>query len=107
VKGTAFIPAPNGHLKGLVRVNRDLVASVQEHRPKTAATRDCDATLVETQKEDALFSYKGYKAYQPFNVWWAEAAARPPLGVPPTGTSPRATRGAGCSRKPSTCSRKG
>ena len=31
-----------------------------------------DATLVQTQKEDALFSYKGYKAYQPFNVWWAE-----------------------------------
>ena len=32
-----------------------------------------DATLVETQKEDARFSYKGFKAYQPFNVWWAEA----------------------------------
>jgi hypothetical protein len=30
-----------------------------------------DATLVHTQKEDALFSYKGYKGYQPFNVWWA------------------------------------
>jgi hypothetical protein len=26
----------------------------------------------ETQKEDALFSYKGYKAYQPHNLWWAE-----------------------------------
>jgi hypothetical protein len=31
-----------------------------------------DATLVETQKEEALFGYKGFKAYQPFNVWWAE-----------------------------------
>ena len=31
-----------------------------------------DATLVETHKEDALFSYKGYKAYQPFNTYWAE-----------------------------------
>jgi hypothetical protein len=31
-----------------------------------------DATVVETEKEDALFSYKGYKAYQPHNVWWAE-----------------------------------
>jgi len=72
VKGTASIPAPNEHLMGLVRVNRDFVASVQRCRPKTAATLDCDATLVETQKEDALFSYKGYKAYQPFNVWWAE-----------------------------------
>jgi hypothetical protein len=33
---------------------------------------DTDATLVETQKIEAFFSYKGYKAYQPFNVWWAE-----------------------------------
>ena len=72
MKGKAFIPAPNEHLKGLTRVNRDFAASVQTHHPKTEATLDCDATLVETQKEDALFSYKGFKAYQPFNVWWAE-----------------------------------
>ena len=71
-KGKAFIPVPNAHLWGLSRVNRDLVASVQKHRPMTEATLDCDATLVETQKEDAFFSYKGFKAYQPFNVWWAE-----------------------------------
>lgn len=55
-----------------MKVNRDLVASVQERRPTTEATLDCDATLVETRKEDALYSYKGYKAYQPFNVYWAE-----------------------------------
>jgi hypothetical protein len=39
------------------------------------------ATLVETTKLDALYSYKGFKAYlpmrctqtgQPFNTWWAE-----------------------------------
>jgi hypothetical protein len=55
-----------------MRVNRDLVASIQTHRPATDATLDMDATLIETQKEDALFSYKGHKAYQPFNVWWKE-----------------------------------
>jgi hypothetical protein len=71
-KGTAFIPAPNEHLQGLMRVNRDFVASIQKHRPKTEATLDGDATLAQTQKEDALFSYEGYKAYQPFNTWWAE-----------------------------------
>jgi hypothetical protein len=71
-KGKAFIPAPNQHVQGLVRVNRDFVASIQKHRPKTEATLDCDATLVETLKRLALFSYKGYRAYQPFNVWWAE-----------------------------------
>jgi hypothetical protein len=71
-KGKALIPAPNQHLQGLMRVNRDLVASIQKHRPTTDATLDMDATLVETQKEDALFSYKGYKAYQPLNTYWAE-----------------------------------
>ena len=71
-KGKAFIPSPNEHLRGLVKVNRDFVASVQKRRPKKEATLDTDATLIETQKEDALFSYKGYKAYQPLNVFWAE-----------------------------------
>ena len=71
-KGKAFIPAPNQHLSGLVKVNRDFVASVQKHHLRADATLDMDATLVATQKEDALFSYKGYRAYQPFNVWWAE-----------------------------------
>jgi hypothetical protein len=74
-KGKAFIPTPNQHVQGLIRVNRDLVASIQKHRPKTEAPLDMDATLVETQKEDALFSYKGYKAYQPFNTYWAEQEA--------------------------------
>ena len=71
-KGKAFIPLSNEHLRGLMNVNRDFIASIQKHRPTTEATLDMDATLVETQKEDALFSYKGFKAYQPFNVWWAE-----------------------------------
>jgi hypothetical protein len=31
-----------------------------------------DATLVATNKIDALFSYKGFKAYQPLNTWWFE-----------------------------------
>jgi hypothetical protein len=31
-----------------------------------------DATLIETHKRDALPCYKGFKAYQPLNCWWAE-----------------------------------
>jgi len=72
--GKAFIPAPNKHLQGFREVNRDFVASVQRRHPEKEATLDHDATLVETQKKEALFSYQGYKAYQPFNVWWAEQA---------------------------------
>jgi hypothetical protein len=72
VKGKAFIPAPNEHLLGLSLVNRDLVASIQKHHPETEATLDMDATLIETLKKCALFCCKGFQAYQPFNVWWAE-----------------------------------
>lgn len=71
-KGKAFIPASNEHLQGLRKANRDLVASIQKRHSEKEATLDTDATLVETQKKEALFSYEGYKAYQPFNVWWAE-----------------------------------
>jgi hypothetical protein len=70
--GKAFIPAPNEHLQGLRRANQDFVASIQRRHPEKEATLDTDATLVETQKKEAFFSYQGYKAYQPFNVWWAE-----------------------------------
>jgi len=45
---------------------------VQRQNPLKIATLDQDATLVETTKLDALYSYKGFKAYQPFNTWWSE-----------------------------------
>jgi len=70
--GKAFIPKPNEHLKALAQVNADFVAFVQSRRPQTVATLDMDATLIETFKADALPAYKGFKAYQPLNVWWAE-----------------------------------
>ncbi len=71
-QGEAFIPAPNEHLQGLRRANGAFVVSIQKRHPEGEATLDTDATLIETQKKGALFSYEGYKAYQPFNVWWAE-----------------------------------
>ena len=71
-QGRAFIPGPNEHLQGLRRANKDFVASLQKRHPQGEATLDTDATLIETQKKEALFSYEGYKAYQPFNVWWGE-----------------------------------
>ena len=71
-KGKAFIPASNQYLSGLARVNRDFIAAIQTRHCRESATLDMDATLVATEKEDALFGYKHYKAYQPFNVWWAE-----------------------------------
>lgn len=73
----AFIPEPNQHLQGLVFVNRDLAAVIHgklatKKNPLEVATLDMDATLNYCNKEEALHCYKGPKAYQPLNTWWAE-----------------------------------
>ena len=70
--GKAFIPASNEHLRGFAEVNRDFLAFVQCNNPQEVATLDMDATLVATNKLEALFCYKGFKSYQPLNTWWAE-----------------------------------
>lgn len=71
-EGKAFIPVPNGHLRGLSKVNQGMAAFVQQRAPQRVATLDQDATLVATAKRDALFGYQGFKSYQPLNTWWAE-----------------------------------
>lgn len=68
----AFIPTPNTHLNGLMKINRDMISSLQAQSPQSIATLDMDATLVETNKQESLYCYKNYKAYQPLNVFWAE-----------------------------------
>jgi len=77
--GYAFIPAPNEHLQALNRVNGDLLRFAQQRSPQREATLEQDASLVETNKRDALFSYQGYKAYQPLTTRWAESRQ---VGVP-------------------------
>ncbi|HVC62360.1 MAG TPA: transposase [Acetobacteraceae bacterium] len=72
VAGMAFIPAVTAALQGVWRANQALLGFIQQHHPATAATLDMDATLVETHKRDALHCYRGLKAYQPLNCWWAE-----------------------------------
>ena len=49
-------------MKGLRKVNADLVGFVQSRSPQTEATLDMDATLVETRKQEALPSYKKHRA---------------------------------------------
>jgi hypothetical protein len=74
IEGKAFIPAKNEHLSGLCKVNKTLLANVQRHAPHKEATLDIDATLAETRKREALFCYKGYRAYQPITTYWAETS---------------------------------
>jgi hypothetical protein len=68
----AFIPRPGAGLVGLRRVNAELLGFAQRHAPETTATLDIDATLVPSDKREARYCYKGFPAYQPVNVWWAE-----------------------------------
>jgi len=70
--GKAFIPQCNEHLRGLVRINKDLAAFSSHQHEQSIATLDMDATLVATSKAEALYCYKGYKSYQPLNTWWVE-----------------------------------
>lgn len=72
VAGEAFIPKPNDSLKALIGLNIPIIACVQQQSPSTIATLDQDATLTSTYKRKALYCYKGFKAYQPFNTYWAE-----------------------------------
>lgn len=71
-EGKAYIPVSNEHLRGFGEVMKVILGFMQKHRRQEVATLDMDATLVSTQKADALFCYQGYKAYQPLNTWWAE-----------------------------------
>ena len=71
--GRAFIPAANDALRGLRRVNADLVGFAGSHSGHTEATLDMDATLIGTNKRQASYCYKKHKAYQPLTTYWYEA----------------------------------
>jgi len=68
----AIIPASKPALQGLAAVNRALTGFVQRWAPEEQATLDMDATLVASEKREALYCYKHFKSYQPLNVYWAE-----------------------------------
>ncbi len=62
-QGSAFIPSPGSALSGLSRVNEVCVAFCQRHSAEATATLDMDATLIETQKREAFFCYKKFRAF--------------------------------------------
>ncbi len=70
--GQTFIPAQSERLQSLRQVNPDLLRFAQRKSPQTEATLEMDASIVETFKQDALFSHKGSPSVQPLSVRWAE-----------------------------------
>jgi len=67
--GEAIIVPEHARLRGLWQVVASLLGVMQKHQPQEVVTLDGDATLVETHKAEALRCYKGFKAYQPLNVY--------------------------------------
>jgi hypothetical protein len=71
-QGHAYIPESGKTSQLLRNCNQALLSALQCNRPSNTVTLDLDATLIETHKSDSLYGYKGYRAYQPVNVWWDE-----------------------------------
>ncbi len=64
----AYIPEESAPLRGLGRVNRDLVWQVGARGPdQRIATVDQEATVMESHQQDALRSYEGERA---ISRWW-------------------------------------
>ena len=59
-------------LQGLAKAGRRLIGFLQERRPQAMATIDVDATILESQKRAARWTYDGRTGYQPVIALWAE-----------------------------------
>ncbi len=68
----AFIPEETPWLQGLAKVNRDLVSKATSGKSPWQATLDIDATVIESDKREALYTYLGYRGYQPVIAYWVE-----------------------------------
>jgi hypothetical protein len=70
----SFIPEEPPALEGLGRVLSELVKRYTATfiDPMTRATVDQDATIIESTKRQALYTYEGTRGYQPMVAAWAE-----------------------------------
>jgi len=68
----AFIPEETELLEGLGAVQQELIGKATRETPSCKATIDLDATVIESQKREACWTYLGEKDYQPVLAYWAE-----------------------------------
>ena len=71
-QGKARIPKPSRGLRGLGAVNVELIERIQRQAPEVEATIDVDASVHESYKKQALWTYEGVRGYQPVIAYWAE-----------------------------------
>jgi hypothetical protein len=68
----AFIPEETQWLKRLAAVQRDLIKKATWEEQPWKATIDLDATVIESHKQQAYWTYLQEKGYQPVIAYWAE-----------------------------------
>ena len=68
----AFIPEETECLEGLAAVGRDLIKKATLKEQPWKATVDLDATVIESHKQQAYWTYLDEKGYQPVIAYWAE-----------------------------------
>jgi hypothetical protein len=71
-QGKARIRSETKALKGLGKVNVELIDQVQRLSPEAEATIDVDASVHASHKREALWTYDGVRGYQPVIAYWAE-----------------------------------
>jgi hypothetical protein len=69
----SYIPEESAPLQGLARVNQEVVQELgRRGAEQKIATVDLDATVIESWKREAKFTYEGCAGYQPVLALWAE-----------------------------------
>jgi hypothetical protein len=73
----SFIPEETAALSGLGEAARGVVRAIagRSKQPETRATVDQDATIIESHKQEAQWTYEGTRGYQPNDFrksfrWW-------------------------------------
>ncbi len=73
LKKEAFIPKCNNNLEKLKKIFGILSNFAQENNPVNSATIDIDASIVNSNKRSAFYTYKkDKKGYHPMNAYWNE-----------------------------------
>ncbi len=68
----AFLPQEAQGLRDLRALNRGVLQKATAKEQPWRATLDVDATVVESDKREACYTYLGCRGYQPVIAYWAE-----------------------------------
>jgi hypothetical protein len=68
----AFIPQEPQALRDLLPLNQAVIQKTTRKEQPWRATLDLDATVIESDKREACYTYLGCRGYQPVIAYWAE-----------------------------------